>query len=146
MISRRLLQFFVGLNALVAVYNGGAFLLFGIEGVPIVARVELSIPIDAIDEPARGVLDTWYRALGWVWLSVGLMLAWILPSVERSTAWFRFIHIAFLCVGIGRLASVLEYGVTRHNPLWAIAIEIVVPLAFIAWQSRVASSAPEPAR
>ena len=60
--SRRTLQILVGLNALLAVYKGGAFVVLGIDGVSLVAGAEG--PLD-VAEPARALLDTWVRVLGW---------------------------------------------------------------------------------
>jgi hypothetical protein len=136
--SRRLLQIFAAVNALVAIYNGGRFVLWGIDAVPAVAGLDLVVELA---EPARGVLDTWYRVLGWVWVTTGLMLAWITPAIETHTAWFRLIFVGFMCVGIGRLAAVLAHGVSSENTLAAIALEILIPLACIVWQGYVAKEA-----
>lgn len=136
--SRRILQIFLAVNVLLAGYNGGAFVLLGIDAVPLIARAELGGGINEVD---RAQLDTWYRVLGWNWVCVGLMLAWIIPSIERHTAWFRFIMIAFMGVGVGRVSAVLAYGFSERNPAYAIGLEILVPLACIVWQSRVAAKA-----
>jgi hypothetical protein len=135
--SRRLLQIFAALNALVAIYKGGVFVLCGIDAVPVIAGVDLALQIS---EAARGILDTWYRVLGWIEVTTGLMLAWITPAIETHTAWFRLIFVSFMCVGVGRLASVLDRGFSTQNTAAAIAIEIAVPLACIAWQRQVTRS------
>ena len=136
--SRRLLQIYAGLNVLVAFYNGGRFLSLGIDAVPANAAMALAAQIA---DPAAGVLDTWYRVLGWFWITVALMLAWIVPRIESHTVWFRLIFIAFASVGMGRLAAVLAHGFSTENTALAIAIELAVPLASIVWQSFVARAA-----
>jgi hypothetical protein len=122
--SRRLLQVFAVVNVLVAFYNGGRFLFLGIDA-----------------EPGSGGVDLWYRVLGWFWITSGLMLAWITPRIEVHTAWFRLIFVAFMSVGLGRLAAVAAHGVSAENTVIAIAIEIAVPLACIVWQGFVARAA-----
>jgi len=135
--SRRLLQIFAAVNALVALYKGGAFVVLGIAAVPSIAGPE----IPGIGESTQSLLDTWYRVLGWVWVSVGLMLAWITPAIETHTAWFRLIFVAFMCVGVGRLSAVAAHGFTSENTLGAIALEILVPSVCIVWQGFVARGA-----
>jgi hypothetical protein len=138
--SRRFLQLFAGVNVLIACYNGGAFVLLGIDAVPLIARAELG---SGVGDPARALLDTWYRVLGWNWVCVGLMLAWVIPAIERHTAWFRFIMVAFMAVGVGRISAVAAFGFSDHNPAYAIAIELLVPTVCIVWQSRVSAQAPD---
>jgi hypothetical protein len=138
--STRLLQIFAALNVVIALYNGGRFVLLGIAAVPGIASADLT----QIAAPAWGLLDTWYRVLGWVWVSTGFMLAWITPAIETHTAWFRCIFVAFMCVGIGRLAAVVDHGVSVENTGPVIAIEIGIPLACIIWQGFVAKEAAVP--
>src|SRR5262245_6773652 len=137
--ARRLLQAFAAVNVLIAVYKGGAFVLRGIAAVPAIAGASL----EEIAEPTRSLLDTWYRVLGWIWVTIGFMLAWITPAIERYTAWFRLIFVAFMCVGVGRLAAVLAHGFTSENTAGAIALEILVPSACIVWQGFVARRAAQ---
>jgi len=134
-ISKRLLQIFMGLNVLVAIYKGGAFVLLGIDAAPLMAGSDLMIKVA---EPVRGLLDFWFRVMGWTWLGVGLMLGWIIPSIERHTAWFRFIMIALMGTGVGNLAAVLASGSLGDKAI-EIVIEITIPLACIAWQTQVAN-------
>src|SRR5262245_40038784 len=136
--SKRLLQIFAAVNVVIALWNGGRFVALGIAAVPEIVSAEL---INQIPAPAWGLLDTWYRVLGWVWVTTGLMLAWITPAIDRHTAWFRFIFVAFMCVGVGRLAAVFDHGFSIENTVPAIALEIAIPLACIVWQTFVAQDA-----
>jgi len=129
---KRALQIFAALNALIALYNGGKFVVLGIEAVPLPKGLELQLA-----EPVRGLLDTWYRVLGWTWLTTGLMLAWITPKIETQTVWFRLIFVAFMCVGVGRLAAVIAHGFTAENTVLAIALEIAIPAACLVWHAIV---------
>ncbi|MGI9327009.1 MAG: DUF4345 family protein [Pseudomonadales bacterium] len=77
---------------------------------------------------------TWYRALGRYWLSTGLMLLWIVLKIETQTAWFRFVHIGFMAVGVANLVTIMDTGTNTHSRYDAVIIELAVPLVFIAWQ------------
>jgi hypothetical protein len=128
----RLLQIFAAVNVLIALYNGGRYVVLGIDALPAAPGVDLDVQVG---EPARALVDTWYRALGWTWLTLGLMLGWITRSLERHTAWFRLIFVGFMCVGVGRLSAVLAHGFSTENTALAIAIEIAIPTACIVWHS-----------
>lgn len=95
----------------------------------------------AISAEQRMTFDHWYRVLGCYWLVTGLMLLWIIPKIQYRTAWFRFIHLGFMAMGISSLLSINEYGTNIHNRYDAVLIELTVPALAIVWQWYVARKA-----
>jgi len=147
-ISLRGLQFVSLISATIAVVGGGTFVLQGADGLATVVGAEypaLSPLLDrassAIDPLMKVTFDTWYRALGWYWLTTGLMLFWITPNVQYRTDWFRLIHVAFMAVGIASLLTIIESGPNVHNRYGAVVIELGVPCVLIVWQWFVARAA-----
>ncbi len=149
-ISFRGIQAYAVASALIAILGGGSFVLGGVDGVPAAVGTEypslvpaLESAASAIDASARATFDTWYRALGWYWLVTGLMLLWITPQVHRYTAWFRFIHVGFMAVGVANAITIADTGTNAHSRYGAVAIELLVPTLAMLWQWSVAKSHPE---
>lgn len=143
--SLRGLQLVSLVSAAIAILGGGAFVLNGIDGVPLVVSREypelesaLSHAAANIDVKMKVTFDHWYRVLGFYWFVTGLMLLWIIPRIQQQTAWFRFIHLGFMAVGISSLLSIAEYGTNTHNRYGAVIIELSVPSILILWQWYVA--------
>lgn len=138
------------MSALLAIVGGGSFVLFGVDGVAIAVGTEypnlvpeLQKAAASIDSAAKVTFDTWYRALGWYWLSTGLMLLWIIPNIESQGPWFRFVHIGFMAVGVANSVTILDSGLNVHSRYGAVVIELAVPLAFIGWQWSLSRTMPE---
>jgi len=91
-----------------------------------------------MNNTAKASFDIWYRALGWYWLMMGVMLLWIVPKIQYRTDWFRFIHISFMAVGIARALTIAENLDAPQNRYGAVAVELLVPVVLIIWQSFVA--------
>jgi hypothetical protein len=149
-VSLRLLQLYSLGSATIAVLGGGAFVLGGIDGVARVVGTEYSALVPMLEQasasidPEAGVtFSTWYRVLGWYWLVTGLMLFWITPKVQLRTDWFRFIHVAFMAVGVASLVTISQHGTNVHNRFGAVVFEIGIPSAAIVWQWFVARSPVE---
>ncbi len=147
LISKRGLQLYCLLSALVAIIGGGMFVVFGMAAVPRVVGVEyaalvnaLSNSVGAIDSSVRVTFDTWYRALGWYWLMAGVMLLWVTPRVDEETAWFRFINVGFMAVGVAAAVTIAQSGTNVHNRFGALVPEFGIPLLAIVWQYFVAKT------
>lgn len=147
-ISLRGLQAFMLISAVIAILGGGSFVLSGIDGVARVLGTEypalkpmLGEAASAMAAEPRVTFDHFYRVLGWYWLMTGVMLLWITPSVASQTAWFRFIHIAFMAVGVANILSMAEYGTNAHLRSVALVPELGVPCVAMFWQTLVARSA-----
>jgi hypothetical protein len=134
--SRRLLQIAVSIAAINAVLAGGIYILLGLEGINLTGG---NLSIDGKD-PAWATVDCLFRAIAGIWLVLGLMFAYLVPTIERQTAWFRFCCLAIFAMGIGRLCSILAWG-TGSNPIFAMVLELAFPPLLIFWQSRIAQAA-----
>lgn len=144
-ISLRGLQAYCLISALIAVVGGGSFVVAGADGLALVVGAErpelaplLQTAADAIDDRVRGIVDTWYRALGWYWLMTGLMVLWITPRIAERTDWFRFVGVAFMAVGVGNAVSMVQSGAGVHDSYVGLAFEFGIPLLAIVWQAAVA--------
>ena len=133
--SRRLLQIAVSLAALNAILGGGIFLLWGLDGLRLTGS---RLSIDPTN-PSWSTIDYLFRAIAGIWLVLGLMFAYVVPAVEKETAWFRFCCLAIFAMGVGRLFSVVRLG-AGSNPVFAMVLEFVFPPLLVFWQSRVASA------
>ena len=143
-ISYRTLQVYAVFSALIAIVGGGTFVLFGIDAVPMVVGTEYPDYVAELEKSARHIsesvpvtFETWYRLLGWYWVMIGLMLLWITPSISSSTAWFRFIHFAFMAAGISNALTIASSGVNVHARYDAVIVELLVPTLAMIWQWRV---------
>lgn len=147
-LSRREFQGYCLLSALVALAGGGSFLLLGAEGVPRVTGAEYPALVDPLTEALvaiplseRPTFDLWFRVLGWYWLSAGLMSAWITPRVEFETAWFRFVNLAFMAVGVASALTISQTGTNAHLRYDALLPQIGIPLTAIVWQTLMCRAA-----
>ncbi|HKV05230.1 MAG TPA: DUF4345 domain-containing protein [Candidatus Acidoferrales bacterium] len=133
--NRRLLQIAVSLAALNATVGGGLYVLLGLKGLSLTG---VSLSIDQTNASWRAI-DFLFRAMAGIWLVLGLMFAYLVPSIEKHTAWFRFACAAIFAMGIGRLFSISTLG-AGSNPVFAMVLEFVIPPLLILWQTRVAKA------
>jgi len=84
-------------------------------------------------------IDYMFRAFAGIWFAMGLMLAWIIPSIERHSAWLGFIFLAVFAMGVGRLISLTAFGPIPTNSIGAMFAELVLPPVYVFWQRKVAS-------
>jgi len=133
--ERRLLQLAAGLSAFHFVTGGGFYLWRGIAGLSLFTPSPL--PIDAAD-PMWANIDYMVRALAGIWFALGVMLAFVIPSIERQSAWFALIFFAVFAMGVGRLLSWLAFGPAPGNSAGAMIAEFVLPPVYVLWQRRVA--------
>jgi hypothetical protein len=136
-LNRRLLQVAAGLSAIHFLTGGGFYLWQGVGGLSLFTPSPL--PIDAAD-PMWANIDYMYRALAGIWFALGIMLAYIIPSIERQSAWFTLISLAVFAMGIGRLLSFLAFGPAPGNSTGAMIAEFVLPPVCVFWQRRVAKA------
>lgn len=130
--SRRLLQIMVGLAAINAIVGGGLYLVLGLQGL---SATGAELALDPKD-PAWLTIDFLLRALAGIWFVLGLMFAYMVPSIEKHSAWFRFCCLAIFAMGVGRLLSVSSIG-AGSNPVFAIALEFALPPVLVVWQHRI---------
>jgi hypothetical protein len=144
-LSLRALQLVSLVSAAIAISGGGTFVLLGSAGLAVVVGAEYSSlspvleqAVSNIEPEVRATFDTWYRALGWYWLMTGVMLLWIIPSVQYRTDWFRFLHMGFMAVGIASIFTIADSGTNLHNRYGAVAFELGIPVLLMLWQRSVA--------
>ena len=133
--NRRLLQVVVSVVALNAILAGGIYLLRGLDGLSLTGS---KLSIDRTN-PSWSTIDYLLRAMAGIWITLGLMFAYLVRSIERHTAWFRFCCLAVFSMGLGRLCSIWALG-SHSNPVFAVVLELVIPPLLILWQSRVAQA------
>ena len=101
-LSRRLLQVATAVSAADALGGGALYLTRGVAGLSVFTPGPL--PIDPLD-PAWAAVDYVFRALAGIWLALGLMFVYVIPAIERRTAWFFFLQLAVFAMGVGRAVS-----------------------------------------
>ena len=138
-LNRRILQVAVSLAALNAILGGAIYLAFGLNGLTLTGS---RLSIDPTN-PSWSAIDYLFRAISGIWLVLGLMFAYIVPAIERQTAWFRFCCLAIFAMGAGRLFSIFALG-AGSNPVFAMVLEFLFPPLLVFWQSRVARASRIP--
>lgn len=83
------------------------------------------------------VLDSNLRFLSGFWLGAGGAIYWVIPQIERQGALFRALWGMIFLGGVGRVLSLLDAGAPPPPLLGALALELLGPPLFIAWQRRV---------
>ena len=131
-LGRRLFQVLVSILALNAILVSGLYLLMGLKGISFTG---VNLPFDPSSDSWSSV-DYLFRALSGTWLALGLMLAYLVPSIERQTVWFRFVCAGIFLMGLGRLLSVLSLG-ANSKPLVAMALELILPPLLVLWQGKL---------
>lgn len=133
-LSRRLLQVAAVLCAAPALLGGGLYLWKGIDGIP------MFNPREQYDFNWR-VVDSMFRAFAGVWFVLGLMLVWMIPSIEKHATWFTFACLAVFAMGLGRVMSLGHYGFYGSGLYHgAMIIELSLPQLLILWQRSVAKT------
>ena len=69
---------------------------------------------------------------------LGLMLAYMVPAIEKHGAWFALACVGIAGMGVGRLLSSLEFEPAPANSGGAMVAEFVMPPLLIVWQRFVA--------
>jgi hypothetical protein len=91
-------------------------------------------------------LDSTFRALGGIWLGLGIAGFWLIPTIERQTILYRAIWLAVFFAGIGRIISWIHVGPPLPFFIALMVPELIGPPIFVYWQYRVASAASAAAR
>lgn len=136
--SRRLLQIAVAISSANALLGGGLYLWRGVAGLSLFTPSPLPV---VPSDPTWAVVDYMFRALAGIWFALGLMLAWIIPSIEKHSAWFALICAAMFAMGVGRLLSLAHFPPAAGNSLGAMVTEFVLPPILVLWQRSVARAA-----
>ncbi|NIP92511.1 MAG: DUF4345 domain-containing protein, partial [Akkermansiaceae bacterium] len=72
----------------------------------------------------------------------GLILLWILPTIERRTELFQAVWLCAFMGGVGRALSMVMVGSPPAPLVVFTVLEVAGAPVFVFWQKRVAA-APE---
>ena len=135
-ISLRGLQLYCVVSALIAVVGGGSFVILGSGALTYFSQGGVSTLAD-LNATTLAWVDIWYRTLGCYWLSTGLILAWLTPTVQTQTAIFRLTHIGFIGAGVATTFALSEGSQVRS--IVALLPELGIPALAILWQLALAT-------
>ena len=128
-VNRKLLQFMVAIGAMQALLGGGYYLWVGVSGLSVFSDV----PLDVMGATLSRI-DYMFRALAGVWFALGLLLAYLIPTIEKHQMLFVLVYFALFMMGVGRYVSLAAYGETDGNSIAAMYAELVIPIVMIIWQ------------
>lgn len=126
--SRLLLQLVNGLVGLATLVLGTIQVSFGVRS-PLYAEANL---------PDFPILDSNLRFFGGMGLGLGLVLLYLLPTIERQGPLFRAVWLCAFLGGVGRLISVPVVGSPSSLLLSFTVLEVVGAPVLVLWQRRVA--------
>jgi Domain of unknown function (DUF4345) len=128
----------VGISAIQAIVGGGRYLWMGVAGLSVAAPSPLAIDVS---DPAWSRVDYMFRAMAGIWFALGLMFAYMVPSIEKHSAWFTLTCVGIFGMGVGRCLSSLSFPSAPGNSTGAMIAELVIPPVYILWQRLVAREA-----
>jgi hypothetical protein len=132
--NKRLLQTVLAILGLIPILTGGLDFVLGARSLHVVGSL---MPLDAVNDV---VLDSQIRFLAAIWLGVGIILYWVIPSIDRQTTLFRLLMGGIFLGGIGRMSSAVLVGIPPVQFLAVIVLELVGVPILIFWQSALSKS------
>lgn len=85
-------------------------------------------------------IDSQFRFQSGVYVSLALLLWWMIPRIERVTWPFRAVALGLFLGGVGRVISMQQFGTPEGNMFAGMILELAMPL-FVLWQWLVARQA-----
>jgi Domain of unknown function (DUF4345) len=138
--SKKALQIVLAILGLIPILTGGLDLIVGASSLNINGASFSSEILNNV------VLDSQIRFLGAIWLGIGIILYWILPSIERQTTLLRLLTGSIFLGGIGRLTSAILVGVPPTQFIGATVLELIGMPLLILWQSFISTGSHELAK
>jgi Domain of unknown function (DUF4345) len=132
--NKKTLQTVLAILGLIPILTGGLDLLLGARSLRVVGSL---IPLDALSDV---VLDSQIRFLAAIWFGVGIILYWVIPSIDRQTTLFRLLMGAIFLGGIGRISSAVLLGIPPVQFIAVIMLELVGVPILVLWQSSISKS------
>ena len=93
--------------------------------------------------PAQDItiaIDSQFRFQSGVYVSLALLLWWMIPRIERVTWPFRAVALGLFLGGVGRVISMQQFGTPDGNMFSGMILELAMPV-FVVWQWLVARQA-----
>jgi len=94
--SKKMLQIVLAVLGLIPILTGGLSIILGVGALSVVGG---SVPSEAINNVA---IDSDIRFLGAIWFSIGVILYWVIPSIDKQTTLFRLLIGGIFLVDGGR--------------------------------------------
>jgi len=112
----------------------------GIEGILSGPAFLHAVPPWPVD------LDSHFRFLSGLFLTVGIAWYSCVPGIETKTERLQLLAACTFAGGLARLLSLLTIGVPSPGHIAGLCVELVAVPALVWWQGRVANKAAENAR
>ncbi|MBI4964105.1 MAG: DUF4345 domain-containing protein [Desulfomonile tiedjei] len=132
MAKKRILQAILAIIGSVAVITGLLGILFGIKD----GFYEISFSHNI---QGNIILDSNLRYFSGLWMGLGLVIFWVIPSIEQKKSIFRLISGVIFIGGIGRVISIVSMGNPSTPFILFTLLELLFPLLII-WQNKISSS------
>lgn len=130
--GRRILQVILTIIGLILIITGFLGVIYGITddfyGISINSHIQGHI-----------ILDSNLRFYGGLSIGLGIIIFWIIPSIEKQQTIFRLISLMILIGGIGRVISMIMVGNPSTPFIIFTLLELLFPL-LIFWQNKIAPS------
>ena len=82
-------------------------------------------------------IDSQFRFQSGVYVSLALLLWWMIPRIEQVTWPFRAVALGLFLGGVGRVISAQQFGMPEDMMFYGMILELSMPL-FVMWQALVA--------
>jgi Domain of unknown function (DUF4345) len=129
--SKKALQIVLAILALIPILTGGLDLILGAQALNIAGG---ALPSEVVQNV---VLDSQTRFLGGIWFGIGIILYWVILSVDKRTVLFRLLTGGIFLGGMGRLFSAFLVGLPPAEFIAATVLELIGMPLLVLWQSRV---------
>ncbi len=131
--SKRLLQAVLLVVGLISVITGAMGVLSGV--------MDKYYGLGENIGPGAIILDSNLRYFSGVWFGLGLIILWMLPSIEKQKLLLRLIAIMVFLGGVGRIFSMVHLGRPSFPYIIFTAMELSFPLLII-WQNTLVRARP----
>ncbi len=132
--SKKTLQIVLAILSLIPILTGGLDLILGAQSVNTVGG---SLPLSALNDV---VLNSQIRFLAAIWFGMGMILYWVIPSIDRQTTLFRLLMGGIFIGGIGRISSAILVGIPPVQFVAVIVLELIGVPILVLWQSLISKS------
>jgi hypothetical protein len=125
---RRALQIALAVMSLIPFYYGIRHTITG---------AALYLPADQV----TASIDSQFRFQSAYYMSLALIVWWLIPQIERQTFLFRIITATVFAGGLARLYSYYTIGVPTASMVGGMVLELTIPLVVI-WQAMIRTDKP----